>query len=373
MSRFADLRNPPERRDEEGAAWDAVRERLASRARKRTRLRRSAAACAALAAAAALVFVLRREPSPVWVGTDLVTDAAGRTVRLADGSEIAVSAHASLHMLDVGERRGLVVAVAHGAATFDVTHVEGRRFVVRAGDVEIRVVGTRFRVEVDEARAVAQVTVERGRVEVDEAGHGQKARVLSAGESWGGPLRRVAAAPIPSAAPDAQDAAARGVASEADAAATAERRDEATRPPRGAPSVRAGGGPARQQALLDAFDAANAARARGDTSAAARGYREVLAGAPDPSMASLAGLELGRLELHRFGNPKAAAGELERSLAADPRSSLREETLALLVEARDRAGDDGACAKARDQYLKEFPAGMRSRDIAGRCKVARPE
>ena len=130
-------------------------------------------AAAILAAAAAVVvaarLVLQRdsgERSPV------ATAGAGRTfatavgkrdsLRLPDGARVVLGP-ASRLVVAASYGRGTREVELHGEAYFDVVHDTTRSFVVRAGDVSVRDVGTSFGVRADRGRFV-QVVVTSGSV-----------------------------------------------------------------------------------------------------------------------------------------------------------------------------------------------------------------
>ncbi|HUQ04934.1 MAG TPA: FecR domain-containing protein [Kofleriaceae bacterium] len=135
----------------------------------------------ALAAAAALVFL--------WLWPDgrarshdlpsrVATHEAPTTVSFGD-AEITVASQSTM-VLAGTPNRGVDIVLEKGSATFAVAPREGRPpFVVHAGVVDIRVVGTRFTV----ARSgdAARVDVAHGEVEV--VAHGRRELVL-AGGSW---------------------------------------------------------------------------------------------------------------------------------------------------------------------------------------------
>jgi len=78
------------------------------------------------------------------------------------------------------DARGVVVVLERGSVTCEVSPRDGRPpFVVQAGEVRVRVIGTRFRVV--RAANDVRVEVERGRVEVDARG---RTISLRDGESW---------------------------------------------------------------------------------------------------------------------------------------------------------------------------------------------
>jgi transmembrane sensor len=91
---------------------------------------------------------------PSWYAT-----GAGQTrqIALADGSRIALSASTRLGVA----AKGQAITLA-GAASFDVPHRADRVLTVRAGDVEISDIGTRF--EVSTAPGIVRIAVAEGRL-----------------------------------------------------------------------------------------------------------------------------------------------------------------------------------------------------------------
>lgn len=110
------------------------------------------------------------------------------------GATLDVEAHTGARV-DSSNDRGVLVLLDHGAVEFDVTPREGRPpFVVRAGDVDVRVVGTHFRVEREDS--VTHVRVDKGVVEVEASG---KTVRVAAGASWPETARATTAATAPEA------------------------------------------------------------------------------------------------------------------------------------------------------------------------------
>ena len=150
--------------------WDGLDVPAAALAAAGRRRRRvglaAAAACLLLLAGVAL-----RE------GADHATDPGVRaTVTLADGSRMTLDGNSAADVaIDADGRR---VMLRRGRAFFEVAPEAARPFVVKAGGVEARVLGTGFAVE-RQASGVA-VVVEHGRVAVREAG---AAVELAAGET----------------------------------------------------------------------------------------------------------------------------------------------------------------------------------------------
>ena len=95
------------------------------------------------------------------------------------GATLEVAAHSAARM-EGSYATGVMVSLDHGEVDFDVAPRHDRPpFVVRAGDVDVRVVGTHFRV--DREDGATHVSVQRGVVEVES--HGVTTRV-PAGSAW---------------------------------------------------------------------------------------------------------------------------------------------------------------------------------------------
>ncbi|MGE0403841.1 MAG: FecR domain-containing protein, partial [Kofleriaceae bacterium] len=113
-------------------------------------------------------------------------------------AHLTVEAHAAIVMDREGSSPS--VLVERGAVDFTVAPRERDTFVVRAGDVVVRVVGTQFRVARYEERVT--VAVERGLVDVQFRG---EVHHLSAGHSWSTPEQAAVLAPPPAPEPVTAD------------------------------------------------------------------------------------------------------------------------------------------------------------------------
>jgi transmembrane sensor len=140
--------------------------------------RRAMLATAALVVFAAVTFL-------VWTGKDAgvsYSTAVGeqRTIRLADGSTVELNARSRVQVRLTEHQRN--VALLEGQALFRVAKDKQRPFIVRAGDAQVRAVGTEF--DVYRKPGATVVTVVEGRVETYDGsiGAGAAAIVLSAGE-----------------------------------------------------------------------------------------------------------------------------------------------------------------------------------------------
>ncbi|MGE0403210.1 MAG: FecR domain-containing protein [Kofleriaceae bacterium] len=136
-------------------------------------------------------------PSPI-VPSRVVAGDTPSMVSYGD-AHLTVEAHAAIVMDREGSSPS--VLVERGAVDFTVAPRERDTFVVRAGDVVVRVVGTQFRVARYEERVT--VAVERGLVDVQFRG---EVHHLSAGQSWSTPEQTASVlAPPPAPEPIAAD------------------------------------------------------------------------------------------------------------------------------------------------------------------------
>lgn len=151
-----------ERLRREFAAWEARQDH------GRRWMRRVALVSAGLAAAAALVVVVRLDwgiwkPSPPAGSSIATTTVRPLTRTLPDGSVVDLNAGADLAVeySPTGRRVRLLTGEAHFAVAKD----PARPFVVSAGTVEVRAVGTAFNVRF--APVAVQVLVTEGQVAVE--------------------------------------------------------------------------------------------------------------------------------------------------------------------------------------------------------------
>ena len=103
-----------------------------------------------------------------------------RTVLLADGSSVELNARSTIQVHLTEHQRDLTLV--EGQALFRVAKDKQRPFVVRAGDAQVRAVGTEF--DVYRKATATVVTVVEGRVETYDSSDspGTAAIILSAGE-----------------------------------------------------------------------------------------------------------------------------------------------------------------------------------------------
>ncbi|HXK18006.1 MAG TPA: FecR family protein [Polyangiaceae bacterium] len=350
--------------------WLGVADRLEKRP---ARVLRWVVVCTALSGAAAGAFLLTRGVASPAASTGgeraLLADAKLETggdtlaVTLGDGSSVKLASESALQVR--GNRSTSVsLALGHGEVTCDVTHREGRKFSVVAGDVEVRVVGTKFSVKTtagDEPRV--EVSVLRGVVEVASRRRPGIVARVAAGQSWiqtAGNVAREAALEPPSTAPQPDGVAAtpNDAVLPNDAAPKMEPQSSVSPPPSAAPA-----GPSAREL----FEKAGESRRAGDAAAAAHAYEELLRLHPTDGRASLSAFELGRLRMDRLGDPAGAITALERAVALHIGPSFREDALARLVSVYASQGNFAACERARERYLSSYPAGVHAAAVATRC------
>jgi transmembrane sensor len=296
------------------------------------------------------------------------------SLRLRDGSSVELAAQTRLRMLR-DQADAVEVELASGRATFDVTHVEGRKFTVSLGRANVRVVGTRFEVVRSDRNegALLSVSVSRGIVEVRRSDQPGSVRRLTAGETWSALVpsaAAVATAAPPVAQPSAPAASAEpGAATdeeaEADVEESGETEEPATEPE---PHATRGNGVSRAARAHALFQHANLARRAGQMRDAETGYADLLRRYPRDGRAGVAAFELGRIRMDALGNPQGAVSAFRRALKLSPDASFREDALARIVVAYDAMGRTAECNAARERYLAGFPHGVHAASLAARCK-----
>lgn len=134
----------------------------------------------ATAALALLVSVTARFWGGDFTGSYATGIGEQRTIQLADGSTVELNSRSSVQVRLSDHQRD--VTLLEGQALFRVAKDKYRPFVVRAGDAQVRAVGTEF--DVYRKQIATVVTVVEGRVETyDASGSTGAAPIfLSAGE-----------------------------------------------------------------------------------------------------------------------------------------------------------------------------------------------
>jgi transmembrane sensor len=123
-----------------------------------TRRMAAALAVGVLGLGGAGAWVLGRRP------TEATVRGERRTVSLPDGSRVELNTDSVIKVAYSEGRRDIVLA--RGEALFDVAKDPTRPFVVRAGEAEVRALGTAFNIRLREK--VVELTVTEGVVAVEE-------------------------------------------------------------------------------------------------------------------------------------------------------------------------------------------------------------
>ena len=340
--------------------WSVVSKRLVGRPRRGFYL--AALVPAALVALALVAFLVIR-PWATAGGTAAAARAPDALV-LADGSRVTLSSGAEL-VIESATRESVHLLLRAGTVELDVTHVEGRPFVVSAAGHDVTVLGTAFAVKLDsrDGNRTLAVDVTRGRVRV--AGPtGEHA--LSAGQSWSAQVFATAGASATASAFTSAPAASLGIAPGASAAVAAEDVVEPS-PASGEPVARLVAPPpieGPRELLLRATEARSAGRPRDAATALdtlRKRYRT------DPR-AGLAAFELGRIRMDALSDPAGAAEAFADAVSLAPAAPFREDAEARRVEALDALSDRARCERARDAYLTRYPSGLHAKQLAQRCK-----
>src|SRR5581483_4976397 len=121
------------------------------------RLTRFARQCLAAGIALAVVSGALVALSGLW-GRETSRFGEIRRITLGDGSNIVLNASSAVRVkLEKNER---LVTLLRGEASFNVAHDMERPFIVQAGNVAIKAVGTSFSVDMQSANSVAVTVVE---------------------------------------------------------------------------------------------------------------------------------------------------------------------------------------------------------------------
>jgi transmembrane sensor len=297
----------------------------------------------AFSAVAALALLLsgvwhgpaRSTPTPNMAAAPIVessktTFADGSVARTAPGAELVVKSASAEHVESV---------LVSGSADFEIAKNPRRQFVVTAGNVRVRVVGTRFRIERSAERT--RVSVSEGKVEVQE---GELRQYLEAGESRF----------FPSAAP--------AIKEEPASASVGGARTRFLELARGgkfqaAYQVMSQSPGAVGSGAEDLMLAADAARLSGHPEQAVGYLRRVSTEHAGDSRAPLAAFTLGRLLLSQLGRPAEAADAFALTRRLRPAGSLSDDALAREAEARAAAGGAPRARALAAEYVAQYPRG----------------
>lgn len=330
-----------------------------------------AGAVAAALIAGVIGFTLSRKSrseGTLEAGAVLAAGSAPLQAQLREGSTVRAEA-SSKGALEIATASEVRVRLDEGSMHFDVAKNPARRFVVKAGRVEVRVVGTAFTVKRSISSEVVNVTVDRGVVEV-WVGDEQRA-VLNAGQSWNEGVK-TAALPEPEALAEEDAVDERPVAGDAPRRPAAPKKK--SRPAKVAAAIDEPLPPpviSTRPPLPDdpstLFRLALDARRAGHARDAADAFSGFLAKFPTDSRAGLVLFELGRLQMDQLHAPSSAVESLEQAIARSPQGSYAEDAMARLVQLHHEQHRAPACRDAREAYLKRFPAGVHAATLQSLC------
>lgn len=151
---------------------------------------RSVWAAATLSAVLLAVLIVLTTPSPSRPPTVAIAPNLVRPTYLPDGSRVDLAAKSSVTLQFTDKQR--LLTMQQGAAYFTVAHNRERPFVVKAGKLYVRAVGTAFNIRNAGERVV--VTVTEGSVAVypeppQKSGQAPGSRLQSADEPPAGAIR----------------------------------------------------------------------------------------------------------------------------------------------------------------------------------------
>jgi len=313
----------------------------ARRARRRTLGRVGGGVAVLVAAAALFLVVFGKKPAvlPQAAQPRAATPAAkSPKTTFADGSSARVSDDGEL-VVKVATPQRIESVLATGAADFEVTKHPERDFVVVAGPVRVRVVGTHFRVERSGERT--RVSVTEGKVEVQE---GETRSYLEAGESRFFPSLVATNREEPHAV-SSVGARARFLELARGGDFKAAYQIMAQSP--------AAVGSSAEELLL----AADAARLSNHPEQAVGYLRRVTTEHAGDSRAPLSAFTLGRVLLSQLSRPGEAAEAFALARRLRPSGSLAEDALAREAEARSAAGSSARGRSLAQQYVASYPRG----------------
>jgi FecR-like protein/tetratricopeptide repeat protein len=328
-------------RESGDARWDDVtaravyegigpRVRQVRQARRRRRLIGAAAALAVAGLVLGISMRQRGRPAPTSLDR---TQPGAAAIRLRDGSRAELEAGARVAVLLDGA--DLVrLEQSEGTARYVVVHSPTRVFEVIASDVRVRVLGTIFTITV--GRGEVAVSVQRGRVSVDQAGRGlllaQGERILLNREAGAPAAPRTDLAPPPPPPPEAQGA--RSLRHTVAPTPVPRSPDEVLR---AIDDDRAAGRLEEAETLLHQFVREHARDSR----------------------ATSAWFTLGRVE-RSLGRHAAAAEAFRTARTRSPSGTLAEDALAEEAASLARSGRAGAAREVAGRYLERYPHGAQT-------------
>jgi transmembrane sensor len=345
---------------------------LSQRIQRAQRRRRAGAALVGVAAALLVVgaWRLREQRHGAELArapAQVETQDGSRATRLSPETEIAL-------LRDT--RDDVALELVRGRGHFKVTPKPRRHYRVRAGQVEVQVLGTAF--EVERLGPRTRVRVEHGVVRV-RWNEGES--ILRAGEQGLFPREPAPASSLgptaaraPEPAPTLPEPELEPDMAEVEPAlaTAADLHEGKARHERWRVLARAGkhheafGSLGRRSVddLAGLLLAADAARLSGHPREAAHHLERLIERYPHSGPAHLAAFTLGRLALYELKQPALAARSFARAYALNAEGPLAQDALAREAEAYHRAGDAGRARNAAERYLQRYPNGARAAEVA---------
>jgi transmembrane sensor len=307
---------------------------------------------AALAASPAPSSRVTLAPIALSGGTALPAEwrapAASQSIALDDGSHLELAPQTVVRRGEGAPDR-VALSVESGRATFDVKPNGPRTWVIDAGDVQVRVLGTRF--TVSRAGAAVEVSVERGKVQVTSP---TGVSFLTAGDAF----TTAPPVPPPAVAPPSPP-----------------RSPSLSPPPSPAPSPSPSLSPPPSPSLSpppppppplspppppapppqDPLTTADTLRRAGAPRDAVTALRPVVAAHDGRS--PLAAFTIAKIHAEDLHDPASAARSFEQAIALGLPAGLDEEAHARAVESFAGAGQRAEVARAARRYESRYPAG----------------
>jgi hypothetical protein len=294
-------------------------------------------------------------------GVALENGQAGQqTVMLPDGSRVQLAARSRMTIDEFSDAK-VQLSLGQGHAQLEVTHQQKRPFLIEAADYEIRVVGTRFSVDIAAAadQPVVTVEVQQGKVAVRNRRSPQEVSTLAAGQSW--TSGRVAAG-VTATSNDEPAAELHEVPTEGSPSSSA--RSDAP-PGVEPPSVSEAAAKIGPRELLER---AEQLRIGGKLRESAEILNKLRLNYRSDPRASLAAFELGRMRMDTFGDLNGSVEALRDAIAINPSATFREDAESRLVQIYYRQGNLEKCRAAKNAYLKRFPGGAANKVVSRLCE-----
>lgn len=265
----------------------------------------------------------------------LATEHSKAELLLADGSTATLGPGARLDAIQ--STPALQRWELHGAADFSVNKKPEREFVIAAGPLLIRVIGTRFHVR--EASGDVDVSVTEGLVEII---FGERTFALGAGQHF-------------------STASAKTQVGTTTTHSSAAKESVASSPAHGPMSKT----PASPESVL--WTRAEQARLQGNHKEAAIAFETFQRQFPTDPRARLAAFEAARLRQDVLKDPGAAL-ELLKQNDAKADDAMAEHVLARRVQALAELGRNDECREVRRQYLGKYPQGAHRAFVENVCR-----